>query len=128
MDYKNAAEVEVKDVTYEANAEGFFDALHGKFVVHILRDHKDTEIINFFFKCPKGDKKEICDIEFNSKIEDMSCEKFHTDKTGPWAMFAPAIDKRNPCAERQGEFDITYAKIESRYIEKYMSIEEGRYR
>lgn len=43
-------------------------------------------------------------------------------------MFAPALDKRNPCAETQGEFDITYAKLEDEHLVKYMAIEEGHYR
>lgn len=44
------------------------------------------------------------------------------------AMFAPAVDKRNPCGERMGEFDITGARMEGRFLEKYMKVEEGHYR
>lgn len=43
-------------------------------------------------------------------------------------MFAPAIDKRNPCAEIQGEYNIIGAKLEGRFLEKYMTVEEGHYR
>lgn len=43
-------------------------------------------------------------------------------------MYAPAMDKRNPCAESKGEFDLIGAKIEPQYLEKYMTIEEGHYR
>lgn len=43
-------------------------------------------------------------------------------------MFSPAIDKRNPCAERLGEYEITGARMEGRFLEKYMKVEAGHYR
>lgn len=127
MNYNNDAEVEVKDIIYETNSLGFNDVIHGKFVVHILRDHKETELIMTFFKCPKG-ATGVCDQNPKEYIEKVNCPRFHKDDTGPWHMFAPAIDKRNLCAEIKGEYDINGAKIESRFFEKYMTIEEGHYR
>lgn len=127
LNYKNDAEVEVKDIVYEPNANGFTDTLHGKFVVHAHRDHKETEMIVTFFKCPPG-AVGVCNEQLSEKIEALGCQRFRTDKTGPWYMFAPAIDKRNICAEVMGEFDITGATIEGQYVEKYMKVEEGHYR
>lgn len=43
-------------------------------------------------------------------------------------MFAPAIDKRNLCAEIMGEYLINGAKLEGRFLEKYMKVEDGHYR
>lgn len=101
--------------------------IHGKFLVHLRRDHKDTEVVIAFFKCPKG-AEGLCETKVKEVTEDLDCVRFHKDKTGPWAMFAPAIDKRNPCAEGEGEFAITYAKLEAEHLEKYIAIEEGHYR
>lgn len=127
LNYQNDAEVEVTDVVYERNAQGFADTLHGKFLVHTRRDHKDTELVITFSKCPPG-ATGICTDNAKEFIEAVDCKRFHDDDTGPWHMFAPAIDKRNLCAELKGEFDITGAKMESRFFEKYMKIEEGHFR
>lgn len=72
----------MKDITYEANSEGFRDAIHGKFVVHLLRDHTETEVVIVFFKCPKGETG-ICGTKFNEVVEDLGCKRFQTDKSGP---------------------------------------------
>lgn len=127
MDYLNDAEVEVKDVIYERNANGFADVMHGKFTVHFDRDHKETELIMTIFKCAKGSVG-MCKDNPTEYIEDLSCERFQTDKTGPWYIFSPAMDKRNLCAELAGEFELNGAKFEAQYLEKYMTIEEGHYR
>lgn len=41
---------------------------------------------------------------------------------------APALDKRNVCAEIKGEYDIKAAKMEGRFLKKYMTVEDGHYR
>lgn len=127
LDYLNDAEVEVMDISYVTNELGFNDVLNGKFVVHVRRDHKDTELVLSFFKCPKG-ATGPCAENQKDFVEQVDCKRFHSDDTGPWHMFSPAIDKRNPCAESMGKFDIIAAKIEARFFEKYMAIEEGHYR
>lgn len=127
LNYQNDAEVEVKDIIYERNDKNFVEVLHGKFVVHIRRDHQDTEIVLTFYKCAPGTAGD-CKENPREFIESIDCKRFQTDQTGPWAMFAPAIDKRNVCVEFKGEFEINGAKIAAPYLEKYMTIEEGRYR
>lgn len=127
MDYQNDAEVEVMDIIYQKNQLGFVDVLHGKFVVHIRRDHKDTELVITFFKCAVG-ATGTCSENPKTVIEKLDCQRFHNDQTGPWYMFAPAIDKRNMCVESKGQFDINGAKIEGRFFEKYMTVEVGHYR
>lgn len=119
--------MEVRGVTYETNALGFADVVHGKFVVHIHREHKDSELILAFFKCAPGSQG-LCDQKMGETIENLDCKRFHSDKTGPWYMYAPAMDKKNPCAEIQGEFDLIGAQIKGEYLEKYMKVEEGHYR
>lgn len=86
MNYQNDAEVEVKDIIYEKNAQGFYDTLSGKFLVHILRDHKETELVLTFYKCPKGFVG-ICTENPKEVIEAVDCKRFLTDATGPWHMF-----------------------------------------
>lgn len=86
MNYENEAEVEVKDITYEKNAQGFYDTLNGKFVVHILRDHQETELVLSFYKCPK-DATGICTESLKEVVEAVDCKRFLTDATGPWHMF-----------------------------------------
>lgn len=127
LNYQNDAEVEVKEVYFEKNAQGYADVLHGKFIVHAHRDHKEPEVIITFYKCAKGSEG-ICTENPSEFIENVSCARLHSDKTGPWYMYAPAIDKRNPCVEVMGEYDLLGAKIEGQYIEKYMTVEEGHYR
>lgn len=83
MDYLNDAEVEVKGITMETNANGFNDVLHGKFLVHVHRDHKDTELVLIISKCPPG-ATGICTENSESFTTDMDCVKFHSDKSGPW--------------------------------------------
>ena len=127
MNYPNDAEIEVKDIVYQKNAQGFYDSIDGKFVVHIHRDHEETEVIITFYKCLKG-TTEICLENSVDFVEALDCKRFLKDDSGPWHMFAPAIDKRNVCAEIMGEYNIKGAKMEARFIEKYMKIEEGHYR
>jgi hypothetical protein len=127
MNYQNDAEVEIKDIEYERNSLGFVDTIHGKFVVHIHREHKETELVMNIFRCEKG-ATGICGENLKEYIEAVDCKRFLNDATGPWHMFAPAIDKRNMCAEITGEYNIKGAKIEGRFFEKYMAIEEGHYR
>lgn len=86
MNYQNDAEVEVKDIIYEKNADGFYDTLSGKFVVHIYRDHQETEAIITFFKCAKG-VTEICTENSKKFVESLDCNRFLTDDSGPWHMF-----------------------------------------
>lgn len=127
MNYQNDAEVEVKAITYERKPEGFADTLHGRFVVHIPRDHKQTELVMTFYKCPK-DAVDVCKENAKEFVEDLDCVRFHNDATGPWHMFAPAMDIRNVCAESQGEYELNGARMEGRFLEKYMTVEEGHYR
>jgi hypothetical protein len=127
MNYPTEAEIEVKDIIYQSNSQGFFDTVSGKFVVHVLRDHKETELVITFFKCPKGSTG-YCTEDGKDFVEAVDCKRFLKDATGPWHIFAPAVDKRNVCAETKGEFNIKGAKLEARFIEKYMVIEEGHYR
>lgn len=109
------------------NDKNFVDVLHGKYVVHIRSDHVDSEFIMMFYKCPSG-STEIC--KDNEKIftENLTCNRFLTDPTGPWFMFAPAMDPSNVCAKVTGEYDFNGAHLNSTFIEKYMTVEEGHYR
>lgn len=127
LNYENDAEVEVTEVNYQANAQGFQDVLNGKFVVHIRREHKETELVMTISKCAKGSTG-ICTENPTEFTESVDCKRFRTDTTGPWHMFAPAIDKRNICAEIKGEYNITGAQIKAEQLEKYMTIEEGHFR
>ena len=127
MNYQNDAEVEIKDIIYDSNSSGFADVVHGKYVVHVHRDHTDTELVMTIFKCPKG-ATGMCSEKLLEVTEPLDCQRFLTDATGPWHMFAPATDKRNVCAETKGEFEFASAKIEARFFEKYMTVEEGHYR
>lgn len=127
LDYENDAEIEVRNIIYERNEQGLVDVLHGKFVVHIHREHEETEVILTIFRCPKG-ATGICTENGVDYLEALDCHRFQNDKTGPWYMFAPAVDKTNPCGERMGQYEITGAKIDGQYLEKYMPVEEGHYR
>jgi hypothetical protein len=49
-------------------------------------------------------------------------------KTFFYLSSAPAIDKRNVCAEIKGEYNIKGAVLEGRFLEKYMTVEDGHYR
>lgn len=127
MDYKNDAEVEIMNIVYQRNAKNFIDTISGEFLVHVSRDHKATELVLWFYKCPKGSTG-FCDQNKAEFIEPMTCKRFLEDDSGPWHMFAPAIDKRNVCAEYQGQYSITNATIFTHHVEKYMKVEEGHYR
>lgn len=127
LDYKNDAEIEIMNIVYQKNSRGFRDTISGEFLVHVYREHKETELVMWFYKCPK-DATGICDKNKVEFIENLTCKRFLTDDTGPWHMFAPAIDKRNICAELMGTYSITNAKVESRFLDKYMTIEDGHYR
>lgn len=127
LDYQNDAEVEIMNIIYQKNGNGFFDTISGEFLVHIHREHKETELAMWFFKCPKG-TTEICDEMKQEFIDPLSCKRFLNDDTGPWHMFAPAMDKRNVCAELTGTYSITNATMKAKYLEKYMTIVEGHYR
>ncbi|CRK93276.1 CLUMA_CG006819, isoform A [Clunio marinus] len=48
--------------------------------------------------------------------------------SGPWHMFAPAMDTRNKCGEAKGIFEIKGAKLEPKFFFNYLDIKEGRYR
>lgn len=127
MNYPNDAEVEVLDVVYERNDKGFTDILHGKYHVHVKADHKDTELIMTIFKCPKGTTG-TCKENPKEFIEKIDCERFLNDQSGPWYMFAPAMDTKNICAETDGTFEFFRAHLSGKYLEKYMTVEEGSYR
>jgi hypothetical protein len=86
LNYENEAEIEVKDITYEKNALGFYDTLSGKFVVHIRRDHQETELVFTFYKCAKG-ATGVCTENPKEFIEAVDCKRFLNDATGPWHMF-----------------------------------------
>jgi len=127
MDYGNEAEILVKDIIYEKNAAGFVDQVHGKFIVHTRRDHKNTETIMTIYKCA-SDSVGICKENAKDFLENLDCIRFMTDDKAPWFMFAPAMPKENQCAESDGTYDLVGAKISAQYYEKYMTIEAGRYR
>lgn len=127
LNYKNEAEIEVQDVSYIKNENGFVDVIHGKYIVHLQSDHSDGEFIMVFYKCASGSTG-LC--KDNEKIftETLSCNRFLTDPTGPWFMFAPAMDPANVCARTAGEFDFNGAHLNATFVEKYMEVEEGHYR
>lgn len=60
--------------------------------------------------------------------EIMDCKRFVSDQTGPWYIFAPAMDPANVCAHIMGEYDFKGAHLNGKFIEKYMAIEKGHYR
>lgn len=127
LDYQNDAEVETMNIVYQRNAKNFVDTVSGEFMVHVQREHKDTELVLWFFKCPKGSTG-VCSENKKEFTENLNCKRFLEDDSGPWHMFAPAMDKRNVCAEAQGRYSITNATIFARHVEKYMKVEEGHYR
>ncbi|XP_070509032.1 uncharacterized protein [Chironomus tepperi] len=128
LDYTQDAEIEVADVTYEANEMGFYDTLHGKYIVHIHQlDHIDIELVITFFKCPKG-AVGPCKNVLKEYVESITCKRFLEDKSGPWYVFAPAMDTKNLCAKLVGTYQFTKAHLNGTYIENYMDIEEGHYR
>ncbi|KAG5666346.1 hypothetical protein PVAND_014381 [Polypedilum vanderplanki] len=126
IDYQKDSDIEVKDVTYEKNEKSFVDILHGKYIVHVHNDHSDSEIVFTFFSCPLGSTAP-CKDNPKQYIEKIDCERFLTDSTGPWYVFAPAMDQRNVCATATGSFDFTRAHLNSTFVEKYIDIKEGHY-
>lgn len=82
MNYKNDAEIEAFGITYMKNEQGFADTIDGKFIVHINREHKETEAVITFYKCPKG-ATGICTENPKEFIEALSCQRFLKDDTGP---------------------------------------------
>lgn len=127
MDYQNDAEVEVIDIVYQPNDKNFYDTLSGGFLVHVTREHKETELALWFYKCAKGSTG-ICQENKMEYVEAVDCKRFLEDDSGPWHMFAPALDKSNVCAQYQGRYSITNATLYAKHLEKYMKIEEGHYR
>lgn len=83
MNYQNDAEIEVKDMIYEKNSDGFADTVSGKFLVHVHRDHRETEFVFTIFKCAKGTTG-ICAENPMKFTEALTCKRFRTDATGPW--------------------------------------------
>lgn len=83
LNYQNDAEIEVKDITYERNQLGFIDVVHGKYVVHFLRDHQMTELIINTFQCTP-ESTGICGDNSKDYLIALSCERFLSDKSGPW--------------------------------------------
>lgn len=89
------AHVSIKDVTYDTNADGLYDTIHGKYNVRTLSDAQEhNELIINIYKCG-----EICE-NLKEFILQMNCEDFHDpEKIGPWTMFSEAMDRNNKCAE-----------------------------
>lgn len=79
------------------------------------------------YKCPP-DTPGLCKENEKSFTEALTCNRFLTDSSGPWFMFAPAMDPKNVCAKAVGEYDFNGAHLNSTFVEKYMTVEEGRYR
>lgn len=127
MDYKNDAEVEILNIVYQENAKKFVDTISGEFLVHITANHAETELVMAFYKCAKGSTG-VCNENESQFVEQVNCQRFLEDDTGPWHMFAPAMDERNVCAEIQGQYRITNATLYQKHLEKYMKIEQGHYR
>jgi hypothetical protein len=127
LDYPKDAEVEVRDVIYEKNAAGFVDTLHGKYIVHLLANHIESELIMTFYKCDKLTNG-LCVENPRDFTENLTCMRFLTDKTGPWYIFAPSVDQMNICMQFEGTYEFKGAKIQGEFLQKYMEIEEGHYR
>jgi hypothetical protein len=127
MDYKKDAEIEVQNVAYIKNENGFADVLHGKYVVHVHSDNEDSEFVMMFYKCPSGSTG-LCKDNEKIYTENLDCKRFLTDPSGPWFMFAPAMDPANVCAKKAGDFDFNGAHLNATFVEKYMTVEEGHYR
>lgn len=127
MDYPNQADIQVKDVIYEKNDKGLVDIVHGKYQVHVHSADIASELIMTFYKCPSG-SKDLCKDNPREISEKMDCKRFLSDKSGPWYMFAPAMDPANVCARIMGEYEFKGAHLNEKFVENYMTVEEGHFR
>jgi hypothetical protein len=143
----NEAQVHVVSVDYQMEPDNTCYILHGTYEIKVSMASGENELFISTYNCPKGAPSPCTDNEVVYK-EAIDCERFHNDKTGPWYMFAPAIDQSDKCVEKkvrfssnechsdikipcnntQGIFDFNGAILKGEYLENYMALGEGRYR
>ena len=99
----DVAQVELKNIVYTPDSEGFIDSLSGTYVVRTDTDpYEANELIITTFQCPP-EVKEVCQDNMMEFVEPMSCAKFH-EGTGPWSMFSTAMHDDSRCGETPVRF------------------------
>lgn len=88
--------VDVLNVSYEYDADGLCDIIHGSYTIHKV-DLRGYELLTTAYECPTA-STEQCEMNPREMVEQMHCDRFHSDNTGPWYMLAQAI-KGSRCGE-----------------------------
>lgn len=119
------APVHLTEITYELDADKLCDTVHGKFDVKSV-DTMPKELLMVLYMCEGGSIEEPCLQNPTEHSETIDCERFVTDDSGPWHMFAVGM-KGTKCAEEVGSFELFYSRLKLDHLIKYLDIHDDQY-
>lgn len=110
----------LNEVWYEMDpVTNYCMAVHGKFTVESVdATAKDLNIT--FYRCAGGEGS--CLENPVMHYEELHCERFMTDDTGPWYMFREAMTGGH-CGAEAGKFELEFATLRMKHITKYLDLE-----
>lgn len=108
---------ELLSVIYDRDAEGFCDTIHGTYVIRKI-DERDMELVIQIFTCPP-ETEGTCDQNVKTYIEQLHCDRFKEDSSGPWYMISTAMSG-SKCGEKLGNFELNSAQLRKEYLSNYL--------
>lgn len=116
----------VRDIEYEI-VDGLCDTVHAAYTIPTVNTaEKRIEIA--MYRCATGSTGR-CDDNREYFAENLSCDRFKEDHTGPWYMISDGMSGSH-CGEEKGDFKLENARLKPSYISKYMieDVEHARHR
>ncbi|XP_058446022.1 uncharacterized protein LOC131427114 [Malaya genurostris] len=117
----------VTKVTYDRDDEGLCNTMHIEYRIANDNYGIEDELLLTTYKCPLGTDT-VCLDNPQEYREILHCDRFHTDNTGPWYMFAIAMTNGDRCGQEKGTFNIDQSVLKLDYLHKYIEMGKGSYR
>ncbi|XP_055616903.1 uncharacterized protein LOC129762540 [Toxorhynchites rutilus septentrionalis] len=121
------ADVAITKVSYDRDADGICNTIHVEYHVKKPSDKVQAELVIGTYKCPPGTTT-ICLDNAREHVEDMTCERFHTDDSGPWYMLSSAMSNGDRCGRVEGFYNLDAAVLDIKYLRSYLDVGKGSYR
>ncbi|XP_053673546.1 uncharacterized protein LOC128723806 [Anopheles nili] len=114
-------------VKYDRDSEGVCDTLHAEYDVRETSDTVEWELILTTYQCELQNAI-VCLDNPKEYIEQMHCDRFHSDETGPWHFISNSMTNGDRCGRRTGRFNLDAAVLKMKYLEQYIAQGKGTYR
>ncbi|XP_039429784.1 uncharacterized protein LOC120413142 [Culex pipiens pallens] len=120
--------VSLTKVTFDRDADGVANTMHAEYDVRAASEEVQWELILTSYKCPLGGGSTICVDNPKEYVEEMHCDRFHADDSGPWFMLSSAMSNGDKCGRAEGHFNLDSAILKIKYLQAYTELGTGTYR